>query len=155
MRISVLFAILCVLILIVFGPTMLRELRMLIEFKPTSGEIITISLRLNRSDVIIPQVPTVSSAEFYYPEIRYSYKVNDREYRGQRHRLSTTGFPKEKAANIIRSYSPKSRVIVWYDPDNPSISVLEKKVSVFVWVLTSLGAIGLFTSTWCIMKRLQ
>jgi hypothetical protein len=59
-------------------------------------------------------------------EISYMYRVNGREFRGSRvffGRNSELGRP--SAAATVRRYPPEAEVTVYYDPKDPSRSVLE------------------------------
>lgn len=72
----------------------------------------------------------------YRPEISYRYEVNGNEFVASRPRFGSSVSVNWSgpAVRITRKYKAGSRVTVFYDPTDPSQSVLEPGVTVLVWV---------------------
>lgn len=65
----------------------------------------------------------------YDPEIKYSYKVNGRVYINDAVNYDRVNRGEEWAKNVISDYPQGHIVTVYYKPDNPEFSVLERGVS--------------------------
>jgi hypothetical protein len=71
-----------------------------------------------------------------YPVVQYSYQVNGQAYQSLKiapgPEVGGTG-----AQKIVAKYQPGAQVMVFYDPQNPSDAVLEKKAPAqwLMWVL--------------------
>lgn len=74
-----------------------------------------------------------------YPIVTYSYKVMGQDYQGSRiapgMEVGGSG-----AAGVIARYPIGAQVPVYYDPQNPSDAVLEKKAPAQLWLWIILGA---------------
>lgn len=68
-----------------------------------------------------------------YPFVQYSYQVNGQMYQGQKiapgMEVGGTG-----AGKVVERYPAGAQVMVFYDPNNPSDAVLEKKAPA-QWIL--------------------
>ena len=79
----------------------------------------------------------------YRSDVSYSYEVSGREFVaartrfGDRLELSWSA----PALRIVRRYPKSSRVLVHYDPDEPSEAVLEPGVTLYVFGGLMFGAI--------------
>jgi len=62
----------------------------------------------------------------YSPAIKYSYRVNEKDYTSDTVRYPSVRFNKySQAAEFVSKYPIYSRVSIYYDPANPSLSCLE------------------------------
>lgn len=76
----------------------------------------------------------------YSAAVVYRFTVDGVSIRGQRVRFG--GFVSdtpEAAERDVASYPAGSAVVVFYDPENPEDSVLERGVSAGAWILPGLG----------------
>ena len=86
--------------------------------------------------------------------VEYRYVVGDQEHVGRR--ISFAGTPAgDGARDVVRRYPRGADVTVYYDPDDPSSSVLEVgMVSVAPWILIGIGLpfafIGLAAVIWVV-----
>ena len=77
----------------------------------------------------------------FSPKIRYHFFVGSMEYAGHRIHLYEKSMPRQSHAHDwIASYPRGAQVTVYYNPQNPSDCVLERKSGV-VWWIVVLGAI--------------
>jgi hypothetical protein len=77
----------------------------------------------------------------FYPFVSYGYKVNDKSYEGHTIAFQNYGTHNKKEAEfVIQRYPLKTEVEVFYLPENPATSVLEKygKLDVIQTVLAFL-----------------
>ncbi|MGB8980394.1 MAG: DUF3592 domain-containing protein [Anaerolineales bacterium] len=66
----------------------------------------------------------------YFPEVRYLYHVLGSEYEGNMITFgSQSGGAQNKVVEVINRYPTGSTVTVYYDPEKPSMAVLERSVS--------------------------
>jgi len=81
----------------------------------------------------------------YEIHMRYAYTVNGHEYTGTRIRFSLWG-PKENfnplIFTILRKYPAGTRTLVYFDPLDPSHSVLDPSPALADWLAVAMG-IGL------------
>ena len=71
-----------------------------------------------------------STSSHYYPEVRYAYQVVGVEYQGDKLTFGPkSGSAQSKAAQVVSNYPKGATVTVYYDPQKPSTSVLERNVS--------------------------
>jgi hypothetical protein len=71
----------------------------------------------------------------YYPEIRYQYKVMGNEYQGEKIAFGgKTGGLRSWANRKVAKYPTGSNVTIFYQPDNPTNAVLERRVSMVLLV---------------------
>jgi len=89
-----------------------------------------------------------TGSTLYYPSVKYSYQSLGSEYLGNRINFGgSTGYSSRRKANeILAQYSPEKNVTVYFNPQNPEESVLERKmgaggiVFLIVGILFSLVA---------------
>ncbi len=95
----------------------------------------------------------------YRPTVRYAYTVGDREYRGRRIRftprlmLDTQSFTQAAAAAELDGYFPGAAVRVYFDPRQPTRSVLRpgaSRAQYFVGVACGLGAVLVAAALWLV-----
>lgn len=85
------------------------------------------------------------SGRFYTPAIRYRYKVNGIEY--ESHAITASlkvYFGKKSVEAVAKRYEAESTAVVYYDPNNPKISALERGVSVSSLLIAATVG-GIFT----------
>ena len=85
----------------------------------TSGIVLTSSVQVRRSN----------RSRSEYPVVVYQYGVNGKSYQGQRIKASDKFMSVRvfgEAQATVARYPVGSRVTVYYDPNNPSESALEK-----------------------------
>lgn len=72
----------------------------------------------------------------YYPRAKYSYTVAGQNYTGDRIVFAWREvFDREAAEKVVQSYRPGQMVTVFYDPQQPQESTLDRK---FPWPLFEL-----------------
>lgn len=91
----------------------------------------------------------------YYPEVKYRYTVDNREYSGSRVAVFEygSGILADSEA-VAGRYPAGSEVKVSYNPEDPSSAVLEPGVQISMWwllpiaglVLALLGLVGTLTN---------
>ena len=67
-----------------------------------------------------------SPSTLYTPVVRYSYPVMGKEYTGERISFAVRTSNPRPASQIIDRYPAGSSVMVYYDPADPTRSVLER-----------------------------
>ena len=85
----------------------------------TAGIVLTSSVQVRRSN----------RSRSEYPVVVYQYGVNGKSYQGQRVKASDKFISVRisgEAQTTVARYPAGSRVTVYYDPNNPSESALEK-----------------------------
>lgn len=98
----------------------------------------------------------VSRSKAYKPHVDYEFKVGKKEYKGN---LLTDPEPdcdtQAEAEIMLRKYPKKSKVVVYYDPTDPSLSRLIKgetsETQSFLWI--GLAAFAL--SVWFLIMRIN
>jgi hypothetical protein len=87
-----------------------------------------------------------SSSSHYYPEVRYGYQVMGSEYQGDKIAFGPkTGGARGKAMKVLSKYPKGGTVTVFYDPEKPSVAVLERNISkAFLVYGVILIAMGIF-----------
>jgi hypothetical protein len=99
---------------------------------------------------------------FYYPHVSYVYNVNGAVYQSENIWLGDMGTTSSAwAFGIIDQYPAGSSVTVYYNPSNPSQSVLEKTstgdielaLSIFAIALVVAGTVGVLYSLIRAKKR--
>lgn len=106
----------------------------------TSGRIVSSTLRVSQGS---RGPDRTVSASNYHPEVRYTYTVDDRAYRGNRLWITGyTGFYRiDEAAAINDAYPPGGAVAVRYNPSDPSDAAL-RAVSPR-WEILFVAAMGI------------
>jgi len=87
------------------------------------------------------------SGRYYKPHVSYQYTVDGKTYTGKK--FSSQNFTiglKEEAQEIMAKFPPGKKVMVYYDPDEPTQSVLSlpNHVAAHVFQIAG-GALGLIT----------
>jgi len=79
----------------------------------------------------------------YHLNVAYAYEVNQQKYENDRFSYGTESYRKlSKAKEALARYPKGKRVPVFYDPDNPSHSVLTRGTGTS-WIAIVLGGLGL------------
>jgi hypothetical protein len=77
---------------------------------------------------------------YYRPEIEYTFTVKGEKYSGENIGLIMQGYNTEKEAqNILDTYSIGKQVTVYYDPQDPNMSLLEPGVPGDAWLFAGFG----------------
>ena len=80
------------------------------------------------------------STTMYYAEVKYSYAVEQRTYTGNRVSFVNFGTNHSRdARHIVGRFPAGVKVSVRYNPDEPSESVLESRVSWLVYLFMGVG----------------
>ncbi len=89
----------------------------------------------------------------YSPEIRYSYVVDDLDYKSERLQFIHDGVGRAWAEQKVLTYPVQANVEVFYDPDNPQIAVLEPGGKL-VWYLFACAASLVFALVFAVFAWL-
>ncbi len=95
-----------------------------------------ISAKMNRSTVFSHDGPRVS----YEPVIEYEYSVMGVQYQGRRIAFGADTLNHRQAQQVLDHYRPDAQVTVYYDPNRPAESVLERSAK-GAGVFTAVGLI--------------
>lgn len=80
----------------------------------------------------------------YGADVTYRYKVKGKRYQGDKVTVSEVSTSSRgRAQKIVKRYPKKKKVAVYYDPEEPETSVLEKGVSGGSWLMPGVGAMFL------------
>lgn len=88
------------------------------------------------------------------PFVLYEYEVAGARYEGKRVAYGKV-YTERSARRVAGKYSKGRKVTVYYDPDRPSVSVLERGGSLGIGVFLALGVGGVFMGFWARRKRLE
>ena len=117
-----------------WGLTMWRRYKNILSFEETKGRVIAKKL----VTLYFPRTISSPGGRGYVPEVRYRFTVNGQEYEGHiyAYNIKGIGFSpryggKGWAQNILKRYHIGDVVTVYYDPRDPSKSLLTKEVA---WV---------------------
>jgi hypothetical protein len=84
-----------------------------------------------------------SIARIHKPVIKYNYRVNNLQYEG-----NTIYFGDDKAPNVVSyadevvaKYAPRQKAVVYYNPRQPTLSVLEPGTSETTFLPLTFGRI--------------
>jgi hypothetical protein len=97
--------------------------------------------------VMMSRVEQRSTSDGYtdYPIVHYSYQVSGQSYQGMKlapgPEVGGSG-----AAKVVSKYPVGAQVMVFYNPQNPSEAVLERKAP-GLWIMWLL--LGIFDCTLC------
>jgi hypothetical protein len=79
----------------------------------------------------------------YTVNVRYSYEIDGQKFEGDRLRFGNKSYSKWTSAKKEQAlYPPREEVQVYYNPTNPSQSVLIKGIGVS-WMMMALGLMAL------------
>ena len=79
----------------------------------------------------------------YYPVLQYEYAVGAATYQGRRWSFAQPAGTQESAQAVVDRYPVGKAVTVYYDPKNPSSSVIERTMQ-GVWIILLVGGVFLF-----------
>lgn len=100
----------------------------------------TTTARITAHDI---EIDTDDDGTSYTPRIRYSYTVAEQRYTGTRFGVVNESFGRMSGAQAkLDEYPIESQHTVYYNPDNPSASVLEPGMTFGTWFFPIFG--GLF-----------
>ncbi|MGJ8656430.1 MAG: DUF3592 domain-containing protein [Akkermansiaceae bacterium] len=86
-----------------------------------------------------------SDGTTYGADVTYKYVVDKQRYEGDRvafGEVSTSS--RNRAQKIVKRYRKGKKVAIFYDPNEPEVSVLEKGVSGGSWLLPGMGVLFFF-----------
>ncbi len=72
-----------------------------------------------------------SGKTMYAAQIEYIYEVNLKQYRSRRYTFLNPSTGGSRADEIAAAYPPGSKTICFFNPDNPSLAVLNKSFTFF------------------------
>jgi len=102
--------------------------------------------------VILTSKVSVSSGEdsdTYGADVTYRYKVKGKRYKGDKVTVSEVSTSNQgRAVKIVKRYPKRKKVMVYYDPDDPETSVLERGISGGSWLMPGVG--GMFFFVGCV-----
>lgn len=128
--VGIIFCCIGLLVPVIFGTIALFILRRLAatrSWAPTTGQVVSSRIVLTSS----------GEGTSESPEVIYSYRIMGQEYQSSRIQvggmISGTG-----ARKVVNRYPIGSTVQLFYDPNKPNDSVLERK-SNMLWFLSGMG----------------
>jgi Protein of unknown function (DUF3592) len=139
------FGWLSVLIMFFMAIVGVAKARKLSAWLPTTGCISFAALR-----EVTGALP--SSGTFRYAAISYTYEVNGRKYIGNRIRHSKS--VSAQADDDIERFSVGTTGTVYFDPRNPSVSVLERHTSSRAWACFFLAGFVLIWASYFVFFSL-
>jgi hypothetical protein len=113
---------------------MWRELEPNLLFRPVEGVVLGSGV-----DKVTLYVKTRRTK--YLPEVDFRYQVNGQNYLGTRYRRTGFATSRRTATRRARQYVAGTRVLVWYNPENPADSVLSRSPHPGMFVVFGLSAI--------------
>jgi len=99
-------------------------------------------------------VSTKGSHATHTPKVRYSYRVNSREYESSRIKFGgCLTEDRAEATSWVEAHEAGASVRVAYDPDDPSEAVLERGVPGSAWLLPSIGALFVVHGAYLLVEK--
>lgn len=96
-----------------------------------------------------------SSVKSYDPIIKYSYTVNGKTYTNDVVNYDYVNRGKEWAENVIADYPKNQQIPVFYKPDKPEFSVLERGATASTSIPIYLGyASIIFSIIYCLARSI-
>lgn len=112
----------------------------------TTGTVTSAKIKTSKSD----------NTTMYAADIVYSYTVDDEHYSSSRISVMGGGSTSSQssAKKTIKKYARDKKVEVYYDPEFPSISVLEPGQSIWIWLVTYLPLVFCFLGALILLKSI-
>jgi len=130
-------------------PGLVRQWRASWQFSSTQGTVL-------ESRVI---EETGDDSPSYRPYIRYQYQVGESKLTGDRYRFGMKTPGRKLAVRTVRDHPPGSPLEVWYSPENPENSVVDRELSgqdlflpMFLTPFNVIG-LGLLLGPWFAARR--
>ena len=121
-------------ILIFYGAYALKNTIDTSDWLQTPGQITR--ARVNtQGELASKNEVQVSGSKRRALDIRYSYKIGEKQYSGTRISFGQATSPKL----LLAKYREGSQVTVWVNPEHPKLAVLEKGTSKKGFILITLG----------------
>ena len=79
---------------------------------------------------------------YYYPRVLYDFKVNGEVFHGFKMRLLQASMSRKRANALIANYTPGERISIYYDPKEPTESVIQPGEQKYLYIFLVIG-IGL------------
>lgn len=76
----------------------------------------------------------LSGSSNYWPDIRYSFQLDSKEYEGKRYNFSNGTGDLNAANDVLQRYPIGDEITCWVDPDDPSQSVIDRSPGWFLLV---------------------
>lgn len=102
-------------------------------------------------------------SNYYFPKVSYEFFVNDKKYSGNKLSFEIPKFEYDLDNNTSSKYDKVNadfgdwvetkNVSIYYNPENPSESVIYRKVSVFSFIIYSITFIVFFSLFGIILSR--
>ncbi|MFH1808993.1 MAG: DUF3592 domain-containing protein [Pseudomonadota bacterium] len=93
--------------------------------------------------------------EVYWPEVIYTYSAQHQEYRGER--VAETQYDDATAAGAVQRYPAGRRVQVRYNPDDPTVALLEPGIQggtlTGLWLAGGFLAVALVSKLFPLLRR--
>lgn len=103
----------------------------------------------NETNVSNSEIGVSGRKRKYIPEIIYDYDYQGKSYRNDQLKMIREAYSsKEKAEEQISSYTEKSEVMVFVNPDNPEEAVLNKNFPETLKLFLGIGIFLLLTGFW-------
>lgn len=142
------------LVFLMFAAAFFRQVAAERRYLPAKGRIVGST---TREFELVDSSDLQRTRTRFRADIEYSYRVGDREYRGNtRHsNVDVVAGAASSFSRLLRKYEKGREVTIYYDPREPSVSVLERTsiaavvASLFTlagiaWILYSLGVLPAF-----------
>lgn len=133
--------------MIYFWMNSMKEIKASKSWPSVEGKVISSTIEIKQ------QESNGKMINIFYPKVRYGYFVSGSQLFNDRISFGDYGSNKRKSARkICNKYPADLSVTVFYNPQNPSISVLERKgglgnlVALAVGILFCLGGVLLFVT---------
>ncbi len=124
------------LVILWYGDTSYRQSQASLSWTPVMGKVIT-------SKVIVQED---EDTDCYIDDIKYSYVVENKEYRNTNVAIGSGSCDESEANDSVKKYPAQSEVEVFYDPNQPESSTLEPGVNNISLIIAIIGGIwtGIF-----------
>ena len=117
--------------LLVFGAAQVKKGRASVAWPTTEGEIMAAEMTGNRGD-----------STTYGAKIIYAYELGKTGFSGDKVSLGDySSSNSEHAREILRRYPIGKKVLVYYNPEDPSEAILEPGIRGITWILLGVGAV--------------
>jgi hypothetical protein len=119
--------------LIAVGITSYKKTKSTESWSTTTGTVRSSGIRRHNDEGTIK----------YAPEVDYQYSVDGQQYMSSviRSEIFVHFNDENEARQFLRGYPPESKILVYYNPDNPKESVLQAKAAPVLHFVTMLGAL--------------
>ena len=124
--------------LALFSQMMGKEARDMQGWTSTIGRIVHSQVETQQEERDRPGV--VSFQTLYFPRVVYAYQASGHSWQGDNIGWTVSNNTPDAAQKIVRRFPIDSKVEVFVDPDDESVSTLDRGGSIIRWVLLA-GAV--------------